>query len=83
MTDIDAKAEGIKRRAETLALTASSNAALAGGDNACAAMDLMLAFVLLSTRSGGNPEFSIKSASEDAIFAASEFWGKNGRRADS
>lgn len=82
MTDIHTVTEGIKSRTEALILTASVNSAKAGGDNANAAMDLMMAFVLITMRSGGNPEKCINEAKDHAIFAAAEFWGKNGRRAD-
>ena len=82
MPDIDVQAENIKKRAEALVLQASLNAQNSGGDTATAAADLMMAFVLLSMRSGAKPERAIKAMANNAIVACASFWGDEGRRRD-
>jgi len=78
----DETPEAIKYRAEALVKTASLNADAHGGDAATAAADLMMAFVLLSTREGARPRRAIDAMAQHAIAACEDFWGKDGRRLD-
>lgn len=80
--DIEFETDRIKRRAEALVLTATTNAQRLGGDNATAAADLMMAFVLLTMRSGGGPKKAIEVMGDNAIAACEAFWGSDGRRLD-
>lgn len=82
MSEIDTEADAIKARAERLVLEATVYAGLTNGDNATAAADLMIAFVLLSMRSGAKPERAIEAMGNHAIAACTSFWGEDGRRLD-
>jgi hypothetical protein len=64
----------IKRRIEAAVMGAQVNARSCGGDNATAAADLMCAFVLLSVKSGADPERALKTMWENAKFVVSDFW---------
>lgn len=70
----DTNPAGVINRAEALGLQARINAANFGGDNATAGADLMLAFVLHSFRSGGDPRAAIAAMAPHAIAALAEFW---------
>lgn len=74
--------KAIKARAEALVLQATLNADSTGGDHATAAADLMMAFVLLSSRSGASPERCIEAMGAHAIASCRAFWGADGRRLD-
>ena len=64
----------IKRRIEACVMQAQVNARNHGGDNATAAADLMCAFVLISVKSGANPETALKAMWENAKVVVDDFW---------
>lgn len=64
----------IKRRIEACVMQAQVNARNFGGDNATAAADLMCAFVLISVKSGANPETALKAMWGNAKVAVADFW---------
>ena len=70
------------RRAEALVMSAQINAANHKGDAATAAADLMMAFVLLTTRCGSDPRQANEVIIDNAIIACADFWGSDGRRLD-
>lgn len=55
-------------------MQAQVNARNHGGDNATAAADLMCAFILISVKSGGDPERALKAMWENAKFVVADFW---------
>lgn len=65
-----------KRRIEACVIQAQKNANNHGGDNATAAADLMCAFVLISVKSGGDPERTLAAMWEHAKAAVDDFWPK-------
>ena len=64
----------IKRRVEACAMQAQMNAANHGGDTATAAADLMCAFVLLSVKSGADPEKARAAMWDHAKVVVADFW---------
>ena len=64
----------IKRRIEACVMQSQVNARNHGGDNATAAADLMCAFVLITAKSGGNPERALKAIWENAKTTVDCFW---------
>mgnify|MGYP000361856130 CR=1 FL=1 len=78
----DGKAKAIIQRAEYHVRWAQHNATRHGGDDATAAADLMMAFVLISIRNGADPDRAIDAMRHDAIAACSLLWDRNGRRLD-
>ena len=66
-----------KRRIEACVMQAQMNAKEHGGDNATAAADLMCAFVLIATKSGGDPERAKAAMWEHAKACVSDFWPNN------
>lgn len=71
MTD---EATIIKRRVEASVLQAQMNAKEHGGNNATAAADLMCGFVLLSVKSGADPETALSAMWENAKVVVADFW---------
>lgn len=71
MTDI---ATVTKRRIEACAMQAQMNAKEHGGDNATAAADLMCAFVLITPKSGADPERAKAAMWAHAKACVSNFW---------
>lgn len=71
MTD---EATLIKRRIEACVAQATMNAHNHGGTNTTAAADLICAFVLLSIKSGGDPERVLEDIWEHAKAAVADFW---------
>lgn len=63
-----------KRRIEAAVMGTQANAFTHGGDNATAAADLMCAFVLLSVKSGANPEAALTAMWEHAKATVSDLW---------
>lgn len=63
-----------KRRIEACAMQAQMNAANHGGDTATAAADLMCAFVLISVKSGANPDRARAAMWENALAVVADFW---------
>lgn len=63
-----------KRRIEACVIQAQMNAKEHGGDNATAAADLMCAFVLVSVKSGANPERAKDAMWEHAKACVADFW---------
>lgn len=63
-----------KRRIEACAIQAQMNARNHGGDNATAAADLMCAFVLVSTKSGADPERAMAAMWDHAKACVADFW---------
>lgn len=63
-----------KRRIEASVMGAQANAKTHGGDNATAAADLMCAFVLISVKSGADPERALAAMWEHAKAAVADFW---------
>lgn len=76
------ESDAIMKRVEALVLMATLNAQNHGGDTATAAADLMCAFVLISMRSGANPDRTIEIMKPNAIAACTDFWGAKGRKFD-
>jgi hypothetical protein len=64
----------IKRRIEAAVMGAQVNARNFGGDNATASADLMCAFVLLSIKSGADPDRALKIMWDNAKFVVADFW---------
>jgi len=64
----------IKRRIEAAVMGAQVNARNHGGDNATAAADLMCAFVLISVKSGADPEKALAAMWDHAKGVVSDFW---------
>lgn len=67
-------ATATKRRIEASVTQASMNAREHGGDNATAAADLMCAFVLISVKSGADPERARAAMWEHAKACVADFW---------
>jgi len=63
-----------KRRIEACAMQAQMNARNHGGDNATAAADLMCAFVLMASKSGGDPDRARLAMWEHAKACVADFW---------
>lgn len=63
-----------KRRIEACAMQAGANAKTHGGDAATAAADLMCAFVLLSVKSGADPERAKDAMWDHAKAAVADFF---------
>lgn len=63
-----------KRRIEACVMQAQMNAKNHGGDNATAAADLMCAFVLVSVKSGADPERAKAAMWDHAKACVSDFW---------
>lgn len=63
-----------KRRIEACVAQAQMNARNHGHDNATAAADLMCAFVLLSAKSGADPERALAAMWDHAKAAVADFW---------
>lgn len=63
-----------KRRIEACATQAQLNARNHGGDAATAAADLMCAFVLLSVKSGADPEKAKAAMWDHAKVVVADFW---------
>lgn len=68
------EATRIKRRIEASATQAQLNAQNHGGNNATAAADLMCAFVLLSVKSGADPDRALAAIWDNAKAAVADFW---------
>ena len=66
-----------KRRIEACATQAQMNARNHQGDNATAAADLMCAFVLIATKSGGDPDRALDAMWEKAKACVSDFFPDN------
>jgi hypothetical protein len=64
----------IKRRIEACTMQAQMNARNHGGDNATAAMDLICALVLITVKSGGDPDEMLKRSWENAKVVVADFW---------
>ena len=63
-----------KRRIEACVIQAQANATSHGGDSATAAADLACAFVLLSVKSGADPDRAHAAMWEHAKACVSDFW---------
>lgn len=63
-----------KRRIEACVMQAQMNAEQTGGDSATASADLMCAFVLISMKSGADPERARAAMWEHAKACVSDFW---------
>lgn len=68
------EAEITKRRIEACTIQAQMNARNHGGDNATAAADLMCAFVLISAKSGADPDKALAAMWDHAKACVSDFW---------
>ena len=76
-SDMPDDATKTKRRIEACVVQAQMNAKEHGGDNATAAADLMCAFVLIATKSGGEPERAKEAMWEHAKACVFDFWPNN------
>ncbi|WP_146591974.1 hypothetical protein [Puniceibacterium confluentis] len=63
-----------KRRIEAAVIASQMNARNHGGDDATAAADWMCAFVLISVKSGADPERAFAAMWENAKAAVSGLW---------
>lgn len=64
----------IKRRIEACTMQAQMNARTNGGDNSTAAADLMCAFVLITSKSGADPERALAAMWTHAKTVVADFW---------
>lgn len=63
-----------KRRIEACVMQTQMNAKNHGGDNATAAMDLICALVLISVKSGADPDKMLNRAWDNAKLVVADFW---------